>query len=292
VSFAHFRTRTRAPAAAPPEGACDCHVHVLGDAKKYPYRESWPFEPPETPPTDATFDALAAMHRALGIARGVLVQPGIYGTDYSLLIETLKRAPNYRGIAWIDDTVDDRTLAKLDAAGVRGLRFNFWRRLNEAPTLTVLRRALAVAAEYGWHVKMQCVGDDWLDMKEIVDRVRVPMVIDHLGHVDVSKGLDQPAFRYLIELLKRGNVWVLVGNGDRRSAQDKGWDDVVPFARTYVETAPDRCIWASDWPHLGYRKRMPEDAELLELLYRFAPEPELQRKVLVDTPARLFGFAT
>jgi predicted TIM-barrel fold metal-dependent hydrolase len=288
--FPRFRSDTRKPSAEPPAPACDCHVHVLGDPAKYPYRQSWPFVPPETPPTDATFGALGAMHSALGISRAVLVQPGLYGTDHSLLIDTLRHARDCRGIAWIDETVDDRTLARLNDAGVRGLRFNFWRRMDEAPSPALFRRALSVAAEYGWHIKVQCVGEDWLEIEETVDHVHVPMVIDHLGHVDVSKGTDQPAFRFLLDLLKRDNVWILVGNGDRRSNLDAGWDDVLPFARAYVEAAPDRCIWASDWPHLGYRKRMPDDAELLELLYRFAPEPELQRKILVDNPARLFGF--
>jgi 2-pyrone-4,6-dicarboxylate lactonase len=289
--FPIFRDDTSAPRQALPAGSWDCHAHVLGDPARYPYHATWPFEPPVMPPFTATLAALRAMHQALGMTHGVLVQPGLYGGDHRLLLDSLRAAPGYRGIAHLHEPVDDRVLRDMHEAGMRGLRFNFWRRMNEAPTPEVFHRLIAQIAPLGWHVKIQAVGEEWPALGDLLAGLRLPVVIDHLGNIDAKLGRTQLSFTFICELLKRENFYISVGNGDRRSALDGGWDDVVPFAQRYLEMAPDRAIWVSDWPHLGYRRTMPNDAALVDdLLDRFAPDPALRRKILADNPARLYGF--
>jgi len=286
--FPKFRTDTREPEVAPPPSSCDCQVHVFGDPDRYrPRRQSaYP------PPADATIGAARKMHRALGIERGVIVQATAHGTNHEILFDALAAAgPAYRGVALVDDTVSDEDLRRLHDAGVRGARFNFWKQLNIAPTPEEFRRAIARVTDYGWHAKIHAAGDEWLDLADLLAKVEIPVVIDHMGHPELSLGLDQPVLRVLLDLLRNENWWVMISNGDRASAQERGWSDALPVARMLMEAAPDRAIWCTDWPHVQYRKPvMPNDAELLEFLYRVAPDAAERRKVLIDNPARLFGF--
>jgi predicted TIM-barrel fold metal-dependent hydrolase len=231
------------------------------------------------------------MHRVAGIERALIVQPGHYGTDHRLLLETLATSQNYRGTAVLDDNVTESEMQKLHEGGVRSARFVFWKRMNQAPSPATFRRAIARMAEFGWHVKIHAVGEEWTELAELLNEVRIPAVIDHFANVDLAAGMDQPGVSFMERAIQKPNWWVLLANGDRRSSQDEGWVDVVPLARRLIEAAPDRMLWATDWPHLGYTKRMPNDGELVELLYRFAPKLELRRKILVDNPARLIGFS-
>jgi predicted TIM-barrel fold metal-dependent hydrolase len=155
----------------------------------------------------------------------------------------------------------------------------------------MFERSIARIAEYGWHARIHAVGSEWLELKELLAKPKITMVIDHMGHPDVRAGVDQPATQLLREFLKRENWWVMISNPDRFSASEETWDDVLPFARSFMEAAPDRAIWATDWPHVMYHRRMPDDAELLEFLFRAAPGAELRRKILAENPARLHGFA-
>jgi 2-pyrone-4,6-dicarboxylate lactonase len=265
----------------------DCHLHVFGDPAIYPFRIARSY----APPAEANFQAARRMHEALGIERGVLVQPVAYATDYRALLDALKELDGYRGVVLIDEGTTDRELQRLHDAGVRGVRFNFWKRQNMAPTPAFFERSLARIDAMGWHAKIHAAGEEWVELGEILAKVKIPAVIDHMGHMDPAAGFDRLAFRVLLDLLKKENWWVMIANGDRLSAMDRAWDDVIPMARRLIEAAPDRAIWATDWPHNQYTKRIPNDAELLELLYRCAPEPELRQKLLTDNPVRLLGFA-
>jgi predicted TIM-barrel fold metal-dependent hydrolase len=173
---------------------------------------------------------------------------------------------------------------------VRGARFNFWKQLNIAPTAEGFLRSIDRIKQYGWHAKVHSAGEEWLELKDLLAKVKVPVVIDHMGHPDLRNGLDQPAIKMVLDLLRNENWWILISNGDRVSTAEHGWEDVLPLARMFIEAAPDRAIWCTDWPHVQYHKPMPNDAELLEFLYRATPDPVLRRKVLSDNPARLFGF--
>ncbi len=285
--FAKFRTDTRRPSEPPPPKSCDCQVHVYGDPARYPFRSQSAYPPP----SDATMTEALRMHRALGLQYGVVVQATVHGTDHRILYDALAEGgPDYRGVALVDDTVSDAELRRLHEAGVRGARFNFWKQLNIAPTPNGFLRALDRIKDYGWHAKVHSAGEEWLELKDLLAKVKIPIVIDHLGHPEFEKGLEQPAIRMLLDLLRNENWWIMISNADRFSQQKHGWSDALPLTQMLIAAAPDRTIWCTDWPHVQYRKLMPNDAELLEFLYRAAPDPVQRRKILADNPARLFGF--
>ena len=282
-----YQKDTGKPNSPLPPKSCDCQVHVFGDTAKYPLRSGSAY----VPPLDATIEEAERMHRALGIERGVVVQSTVHGKDHRILFDALKGRPNYRGIALVDDETSDRDLQRLHDAGVRGARFNFWKRLNIVPSAAEFKRATERIGAMGWHAKVHAVDDEWLELKDLLCEAKLPIVIDHLGHLDVSKGPDNPSFKLLLDLVRNENCWMLVSNGDRMSLKDEPWDDVVPLAQEFIKAAPERIIWCSDWPHVWYEKSaVPNDAQLVDLLYAFAPSHELRRKILVENPARLFGF--
>ena len=285
--FVKFRADTRKPTEPPPPKSCDCQVHVFGPIERYPTRAGASY----VPPADATGDAAERMHRTLGLERGVIVQATAYGTDHSAMVDALQGRPHYRGVAIIDNGVSDLELRRLHEAGVRGARFNFWKQLKIVPTPDGFERSIARISEYGWHARIHAAGDEWLDLEELLSKPRIPMVIDHMGHPDVCGGVDQPVLRLLRDFLKRENWWIMISNADRFSAAEQIWEDVVPIAESFLSAAsPDRVIWSTDWPHVQYRRPMPNDAELLEFLFRVVPGAELRHKVLADNPARLHGF--
>ena len=284
--FPLFERETRTPSAPPPPKSCDCHVHIFGDPARYPTVQSRTYDPPP-----ATVEDVGEMHRALGIERGVIVQATVYGTDHRLLLDGLNGRENFRGVAIVDDSVSDKELNRLHEAGVRGARFNLAGFLGIAPTRAVFERSIARIEELGWHAKIHGSGDELVDRADWLRALRLPAVIDHLAGPDLRRGLDQPGCRLALDLLKQDNWWIMLSNGDRRSAGGHPWDDVIAFAQAYVAAAPDRTLWATDWPHVHYAKKsVPNDAELLELLYRYVPDPASRYKVLVDNPARLYGF--
>jgi 2-pyrone-4,6-dicarboxylate lactonase len=284
--FAKFREDTRRPQEKPPPGSCDCQAHVCGPIDRYPARPGASY----VPDADANAEAAERMHKALGLERGVFVQATVYGTDNRVLLDALANRPNYRGIILMDEAITDRELQRMHEAGVRGARFNFWKRLNLVPDPAAFERSVARIREFGWHARIHAVGPEWLELKELLLKAKITIVVDHMGHPDLRGGIDQPATRMLRDLVQRGNWWVMISNPDRFSASPEIWNDVLPFARSFIEAAPDRAVWATDWPHVMHQGRMPDDAELIEFLYRAAPEAELRRKVLSDNPARLHGF--
>jgi predicted TIM-barrel fold metal-dependent hydrolase len=284
--FSRFRSDTRKPAESPPPKSCDSQAHVFGPIARYPTRPGAAY----VPDANANADAVERMHRTLGLERGVFVQATAYGTDNSVLIDALKGRPNYRGIVIIDDNTSDRELRQMHEAGVRGARFNFWKQLKIVPSADSFERSIARISELGWHARIHAVGEEWVELKDLLVKPKIPMVIDHMGHPDVLGGVVQPIMVLLRDFLKRENWWVMISNADRFTAKDKIWDDVAPIAESFLAAAPDRAIWSTDWPHVMYRKRMPNDAELLEFLFLVTPGAELRRKVLVDNPARLHGF--
>jgi predicted TIM-barrel fold metal-dependent hydrolase len=285
--FSKFRADTRKPNEAPPPNSCDSQVHVFGDPEKYPLRRGGAYPPP----SDATMTEAIRMHRTLGISRGVVVQATVHGTNHSIIYDALAEGgKNYRGIAIVDDTVSDQELRKMHEAGFRGARFNFWKQLNIAPTPEGFLRSLDRIKEYGWIAKVHSAGDEWLDLKDLLLKAKIPIVIDHMGHPEIDRGIDQPCVNMLLDLLRHENWWVMISNADRFSAQTQQWSDALPLAQRLIAAAPDRVIWCTDWPHVQYRKPMPNDAELLEFLYRAAPDSAVRKKILVDNPAKLFGF--
>ncbi|MFS2012731.1 amidohydrolase [Azospirillum sp. CT11-132] len=282
-----FDPHPRTPSVSLPPLACDSQFHVFGPRERYPVQPGAVYEMPS-----ATIERALALHATLGLQRGVIVQATTYGADHQVVLDGLAAAgPNYRGCAnaSVLKTASDSYLDRLDAAGVRGARFS---RAGLGITLSPqdIERALGKVRELGWYVKVQPHPDDFLTAIAPFEKLDVPVVIDHMGRPDPQRGLDDPNLRKVLELLDTGNVWVMLSLGEKTSKAGPPWDDVVPLAQTLIEAAPDRCIWGSDWPHPVSTRQPPNDADLMELLFRYAPDDEQRRRILVDNPARLFGF--
>jgi 2-pyrone-4,6-dicarboxylate lactonase len=292
--YREWDRQTRAPVPLPPRNSCDCQFHIFGDPALYPLRFDTTFRPPR-----ATFSDMQNVLRILGFTRGVIVHTQRYDTDHSLLIDTLEALPpqernNYRAIGIVRDDLTDRQMERLNAVGVRGARFHLGKRYGQVHEPQAVRRSMARVREIGWHARLHITGSDIADWGDFLCAEKdLTMVVDHMGHLDLSLGVEQPACRWIIDRLNGESWWVKLSNGNRDSVMETGWDDAIPFARAFIAAAPDRMIWGTDWPHTGWNKeRMMNDAEVVELLYRYVDhDPDLLRKILVTNPARLHGFA-
>ena len=243
--FRLFDPNPKTPNPLPPKNSCDSQFHVFAAADKYPIRPGAVYHTPE-----ATITAALKMHKALGIERGVIVQSTAYGTDYRILVDSIAAAgPNYRGIAVIDDSVTDADLRRMHDGGVRGARFNFLKVLNIVPTPEAFKRSVARCEALGWFIKIHGSAEDLLDIAPMLRTLKINAVIDHLAYPNFDLPVDQPHIRVVQELLKQGNWWLMLSNGDRWSKTGYPWDDAVKYARAFIDTAPDRMIWGSDWPH-------------------------------------------
>jgi len=277
---------TKTPKFKLPPLACDAHCHIFGPADKYPYAPDRSYTPP-----DAPLEMFRALHEKLGVERAVIVNASVHGTDNRVALDAIAvSGGRYRAVANIDDTITESELEKLHEGGFRGCRFNFVRHLGGVPDMKVFDRVVAMVAPLNWHIDLHFDAIDLPEFAPMLDRLPVRYNIDHMGRVKASDGLDQKPFRILIDLMKRDEkCWVKVCGAERVSTSGPPFQDAVPFARKIVETAPDRVIWGTDWPHPNV-KVMPNDGDLVDLIPLFAPEADLQQKVLVDNPARLFEF--
>lgn len=270
-----------------PPGACDAHCHVFGPAARFPYAPDRSYTPP-----DAPVDALRALHARLGISRAVIVHASCHGTDNGVTLDAIASSNGaYRGVANVDAGITDSQLADLDAGGIRGIRFNFVKHLGGVPDVSVLRRMVERIAPLGWHVVLHFDAEDIPAQQDMLRGITVPFVIDHMGRVRAEQGLEQRPFRLLLQLMRENPLaWVKVCGAERVSAGKRPFLDAVPFAQALIATAPDRLLWGTDWPHPNISKDMPNDGELVDLFYRFTDDPAVQHQILVDNPARLYGF--
>lgn len=291
VKFLEWERDTRLPNPPPPPDSCDCQFHIYGDVEKYPTKKGALYDPP-----NATFADMTGVLKKMGFVRGVIVHPMPYDTDHRLLIDTLESIPdnqNIRAVGIIKDNVTDTELDRLNKLGVRAARFNIGKYYNELHSTEALVRSMERAKEIGWHARLHVAGPDIVDYADVLGSVRdLTYVVDHMGHVDFDAGLQSPACQWLLDRLRNHDWWMMLSNGSRLSKMADAWDDAVPFGKAFVEVAPDRMIWGSDWPHVRWRKsRMPNDGELVELMYRYVDhDADLIRRILVDNPARLHGF--
>lgn len=282
-----FDPNPRAPRPLPPAGSCDSQFHVFGPRETYPVRPGAVYEMPH-----ATIETALRLHKTLGIERGVIVQATTYGADHQVVLDALEIAgPNYRGCAnaLVLLERDDAYIQRLHDAGVRGARFNR-QGLGVSMAPADFERAMARVRELGWYVKFQPEATGVAEQAALFEKLEIPVVIDHMGRPNPEAGAADPSLKKVVELLGRGNFWVMLSLSEKISKQGFPWNDVVPIAQACVEAAPDRVIWGSDWPHPVSVKQPPNEGDLMELLYRFVPDATLLKKVLVDNPARLFGF--
>ena len=273
----------RAPHFKLPAGACDAHNHVFGPAAKFPYAAGRRYTP-----EDAPKEALAALHAHLGIERTVIVQASCHGSDNRAMLDAIAANPaRSRGIAIVDENVSDKDFAALDRGGIRGVRFNFVRHLGGAPDPAAFRHIIARVKPLGWHIVLHLDGSDIIPNGDLMRQLPLPFVIDHMGRVDSAAGTGQPAFRALLELAKLEHCWIKVCGAERISPPP--YAAAVPFARALVEASPDRVLWGTDFPHPNLDHAVDE-ADLVDLIPRVAITATAQRKLLVDNPARLYGF--
>ena len=275
----------RKPAFSLPRGACDTHVHIWGPFDHFPVAKGAPYSPPER-----TRDDLVALHERLGVDRAVIVQTTVYKSDNRAMLDGIARSGGrWRGVALIDEHFTDADFLSLHEGGVRGVRFGFVKHLGGVPDLALVRRTAARIAPMGWHLVLHLDAGNIPEFIDFFGELSLPVVVDHMGRVPVRDGLDQPPFRILLDLLKRPNWWVKVSGAERISETGPPFADAIPFAQRLIEAAPGRVLWGTDWPHPNVRWE-PDEADLVDLLPSFAGAAALH-KVLVDNPARLYGFS-
>ncbi len=274
------------PAFAPPAGAVDAHCHVFGPGSRFPYAPERKYTP-----CDASREHLWALRDFLGFERNVIVQATCHGADNRALIDALQNAAGRaRGVATVSADVSDAELWALDAAGVRGVRFNFVRRLVDTTPREVLLQIAQRVCPLGWHVVIYFEAVDLPEFYDFFASLPTTVVVDHMGRPDLGKSVDGADFGLFLRLLREcPNIWSKVSCPDRLSVSGPPhYDDFVPFAQRVVETFPDRVLWGTDWPHPNLKTHMPDDGALVNLLPRIATTPTRLRQLLVDNPQRLY----
>ena len=259
---------------------------MFGPAATFPYAPDRAYTPPDAPKEN-----LRAVHGVLGVERAVIVQASCHGTDNRAMLDAIAASDGrYRGVAIVDGSFTADDYADLHDRGIRGVRFNFVKHLGGMPDLHVVDRVLEQIRPLGWHVVVHLDAVDIVELSGLLRRLSVAFIIDHMGRVKADGGLEQPAFRALLDLMALETCWVKVCGSERVSVTGPPFLDAVPFAEALVRRAPDRVLWGTDWPHPNVGRHVPNDGDLVDLLPLIAPDDALRRKLLVDNPARLYEF--
>ena len=279
------------PKIPPPPNASDTHAHVFGPAERFAYAEDRSYTPP-----DAPLEKYLGMLDAIGFARGVLVQGSAHGRDNSAMLDALRRQPErLRGVAVADADVTAATLREWHRLGVRGLRFNHFFRGGQlhyrgGVPLEAARALAPVMAELGWHLQL------WIDVKDLPDTVLtlksfgLPVVIDHMGRTDARAGTNTPGFQSLLRAVGEGWCWSKLSGAHRLSLRAPDYPDAQPFHAALVKANPERLVWGGDWPHPRVEGEMPDAGHLFELFQQWTPDLQVQQRILVTNPARLYDF--
>ena len=288
-----WHARPSKPAFKVPAGAVDAHCHVFGPGAEFPYAPERKYTP-----CDASKRQLFALRDHLGFARNVVVQATCHGADNRAMVDALAHSGGKaRGVATVKRGVTDEELRDMHATGVRGVRFNFVKRLVDfTPKDELMEIALRIAP-LGWHVVIYFEAADLPELWEFFTALPTTVVVDHMGRPDLRKPVDGPEFELFVKFMRdHTNVWSKVSCPERlsvsgppaRNGERNAYRDVVPFARRIVESFPDRVLWGTDWPHPNLKDHMPDDGLLVDFIPRIAATAELRRKLLVDNPMRLY----
>jgi 2-pyrone-4,6-dicarboxylate lactonase len=281
-----FHPRPSKPRFRPPPGSVDAHCHVFGPGGTFPYAAERKYTP-----CDAPKEKLWQLRDFLGFERNVIVQATCHGADNRALADALQASNGRaRGVATVREDVTTDELQRLDRVGVRGVRFNFVKRLVDVTPRDVLMRIAQRIAPMGWHIVIYFEAADLPDLFAFFASLPTPVVVDHMGRPDVTKSADGPEFALFETLMReRENFWCKVSCPERLSATGPpAYEDVIPFARRIVERFPDRVLWGTDWPHPNLKGHMPDDGHLVDYIPRIAPTADLQHRLLVDNPMRLY----
>jgi 2-pyrone-4,6-dicarboxylate lactonase len=284
-NYIPFHPHPSKPHFVPPPGAVDAHCHVFGPAALFPYA-------PESKyiPCDASKEQLFALRDFLGFSRNVIVQASCHGKDNRALVDALQSSEDMaRGVAVVKHDITMEELKQLHRAGVRGVRFNFVKRLVDATPKDNYLRVADKIAQLGWHTVVYFEAQDLADLLPFLAQLPTDIVVDHMGTPKVANGVEHPDFLRFINLMETNKrVWTKVSCPERLSLTGPPYDDVVPYAAVLVERFPDRVLWGTDWPHPNMRTHAPDDGLLVDHIPKIAPTPELQQQLLVDNPMRLY----
>jgi 2-pyrone-4,6-dicarboxylate lactonase len=282
----HWHENPRKPDFEPPPGAVDAHCHVFGPGAEFPFAPERKYTP-----CDASKDQLFALRDHLGFSRNVIVQATCHGADNRALVDAIAHSDGKaRGVATVRRDISDDELKALHEAGVRGVRFNFVKRLVDAVPRDALQEIAARVQPLGWHVVIYFEAEDLQEYYDFFNSLPTKVVVDHMGRPDVTKPVDGPEFEFFIRFMAENpKVWSKVSCPERLSkAGPPFYADVVPFARRIVETFPDRVLWGTDWPHPNMKSHMPDDGDLVDYIPQIATSPDLQYRLLVANPMRLY----
>jgi len=273
-----------------PPLACDSHAHICGPRAQHAYYPERLYTPP-----DCLLPDYQHMLATLGVERAVLVQPSIYGTDNTVMLAAMQAAgPQFRGVAVVADDAAERDFKRLHAAGVRGVRVNIVdvkdRKAGTLPLAALKKLALKVKP-FGWHMEFLMHVDEFPDLDRALDDFPVDTVYGHLGYMQTDQGLAAPGFQALLRLMQSGKAWVKLSGPYRISMQPLPHADTNAYAQALLAAAPRQVVWGTDWPHVMVKTPMPNDGDLCDMLAGWIPDAALRKQVLVDNPARLYGFS-
>ncbi len=279
----------RKPSFEMPEGATNSHAHICGPAERYPFYERRIYTPPDSP--------LPEYHKllsGLGVSRGVLVQPSFYGADNSAVLDALETSDvPLRGVVVVPEDIDQASLSEMNEKGIRGARLNIVDTRDAKGVMPVerIRRLAEAVAPYGWHIEFLAHVNEFPDLDELLGDLPVDVVFGHFGYMPAELGTAPDGFQALLRLMQAGKAWVKF-TAPYRISKRADFADVTPIARAIVEAAPDRIVWGSDWPHVkvDWAIPMPNDGDQTDLLADWIPEADIRSRVLVDNPAKLYGF--
>ena len=285
TGYIPFDPHPSKPRYKPPPGAVDAHCHVFGPEATFPYAPERKYTP-----CDAPKEKLFALRDFLGFDKNVIVQASCHSKDNRAMVDALEAADNRaKGVAFVGEEVTDGELKALDRAGVRGVRFNFVRRLVDVTPRHVLERIAARVAPLEWHIVVYFEMPDLPDFESFFTSLPTTVVVDHMGVPTVKKGIDDPENRRFLRMLDtHRNIWSKVTCPERMTLAGPPYDDVVPFGRRLIEHFQDRVIWGTDWPHPNMKKEAPDDGVLVDWIPKVAPSAAEQKALLVDNPTRLY----
>lgn len=268
-----------------PKGAVDAHCHVFGPSPEFLFAPERKYTP-----CNAGKDQLFALRDHLGFARNVIVQATCHGKDNRAMVDACRTAGGLaRGIASVGPDISEAEIAEMDEAGVRGVRFNFVKRLVDSTPQEVFLTIADKIKSFGWHIVVYFEAESLEELEPFLKRLPTVLVVDHMGRPDVTKGVDHPDFQRFLRLMEENeNIWSKVTCPERLTKVGPPYNDVVPFPATVVDRFPDRVLWGTDWPHPNMKSHMPDDGALVDFIPKIARTTNQQQKLLVDNPMRLY----
>ena len=282
-----FHPNPKKPSYEPPAGAVDAHCHVFGPADRFPYHPKRKYTP-----CDAPKEKLFELRDYLGFSRNIIVQASCHGSDNAALVDALEASGDLaRGVSVLSSDVTDHELSQLNNAGVRGVRFNFVKRLVDSTPRQVFIDLADRVKAFDWHIVVYFESPDLEELRPFIESLAKDqvVVVDHMGRPDVSLGPEGAEFGAFMSLLDENTtIWTKVSCPERLTQQPPDYSDVVPFAKALVEAFPNRVLWGTDWPHPNMKSHTPDDGALVDVIPLIAETEELRKKLLVENPMRLY----